>query len=136
MKPASLLIPAAALLALAACAPLKWSGHPTRINLSGAQSNPARTLPQEKETAPFINNLPRTAAEHAEAAKLYLDLADKYRKEAASHSAMERLYRGADPVMAAHCVQLSRQLSLLAAQCEEMGKEHEKKAAEPKNQKK
>ena len=118
-----------ALAALSGCAP-RWSGHSTRIDLSGAQLNPARTLPPEKEPAPFLIKLPVTAGEHSEAANRYLDLAAKYRSDAAAHRAMKALYDGKDPAMSAHCDALTRQLSLLADQCEEIGKMYEEKAVQ------
>ena len=130
MKTTYLLALALVLAALSGCSLLRWSGHPQQIAgvTSGVRPEPARPVPQEKEASPFINNLPRTFEEYTRAADLYLDLADKYKKEAASHQAMKKLYGDTDPAMAKHCGNLSRQLLDLAAQCEEIGRSHQKKA--------
>lgn len=130
MKTTNLLALALVLAALPACSVLHWSGHPQQVAgvTSGVRPDPARPVPQEKEVKPFINNLPRTFEEYTKAAGLYLDLAGKYRREAASHKAMKQLYGDTDPAMAEHCENLSRQLSALADQCEQIGKAHEIKA--------
>ena len=130
MKNINILALAAVIAPLAGCLPVHWSGHPAHVaNItSGVRPDPARPVPQEKEASPFINNLPLTFEEYTSAAGLYLDLADKYKKEAASHQAMKELYGDTDPAMAKHCENLSRQLLDLAAQCEEIGKSHQKKA--------
>lgn len=126
MKLAALLV---FLAALPGCSLMHWSGHPTRISgISGVEPDPARPVAPAREVKPFIARMPMTYEDYTKAARLYLDLADKYRKEAASHSAMKRVYGDKDPVMAEHCDRLSRQLLVLAAQCEEIGKAHEKTA--------
>ncbi len=138
MKTRNPLILTVIIASLSGCSVLHWSGHPVQLTgiTSGAGPNPARSAPPERETKPFINNLPRTSEEYTSAAGLYLDLAKKYRKEAASHQAMKKLYGDTDPVMAEHCENLSRQLAALADQCEEIGKAHEKKAEALKELKK
>ncbi len=130
MRTKDLITLAIIIAALSGCSALHWSGHPVQLTgiTSGAGQNPSRSAPPARETKPFINNLPRTSEEYTSAAGLYLDLAEKYRKEAASHQAMKKLYGDTDPAMAEHCENLSRQLSALADQCEEIGKAHEKKA--------
>lgn len=116
--------------ALAACAPLRWSGHPTRITgFTGLPPDPARPLPAaEKEPAPFISRLPLTREDYTQAAKRYFEEAGRYRKEASSHSALKALYGDKDPEMAGHCAGLALQLSTLADRCEEAGKALQKKA--------
>lgn len=130
MKTTNLLALPLLLAALAGCSALHWSGQPQQVAgvTTGVRPDPARPVPREMEIKPFINNLPRTFEEYTKAAGLYLDLAGKYRREAASHEAMKKLYGDTDPAMAEHCENLSRQLSALADQCEAIGKEHEKKA--------
>lgn len=129
MRTSRIIVAVFVLAALSGCSLMHWSGHPTRISgISGVEPDPARPVAPAKEVKPFIAKMPLTYADYTKAARLYLDLADKYRKEAASHDAMKQLYEGKDPEMAEHCGTLSRQLLVLAAQCEEIGKAHEKKA--------
>ena len=129
MRRANIFVLAAVAAVLSGCSFVHWSGHPERINgiTSGVGPDSTR-LPPEKQVKPFIAKMPVTYEDYDEAARLYLDLAGRYRREAASHSAMKQLYEGKDPAMAEHCDTLSRQLLELAAQCEEIGKAHEKKA--------
>ena len=129
MKKLNIAALAVVMAALSGCSIMHWSGHPTRISgISGVEPDPARPVAPGKEAKPFILTMPLTYDDHTKAARLYLDLAGKYRREAASHGAMKQLYEGKDPAMAAHCDSLSRQLLELAAQCEEIGKAHEQKA--------
>lgn len=128
MKTMMFIALAVLLPALSGCSALHWSGHPTHVSFSGTGPGPLQPTVPEKEVKPFIAKMPVTYEEYTQAARLYLDLAEKYRQEAASHQAMKRIYGDKDPEMAAHCDLLSRQLLDLAAQCEEIGKAHEKKA--------
>lgn len=135
MKRANILVLAGLAAALSGCSLMHWSGHPTRITgISGVEPDPARPVAPGQEVKPFIAKMPLTYEDYTKAARLYMDLAGKYRQEAASHGAMKLLYEGKDPAMAAHCDSLSRQLLVLAAQCEEMGKAHEAKAGTLKKQ--
>ncbi|UPT75447.1 MAG: hypothetical protein M0D55_07100 [Elusimicrobiota bacterium] len=139
---------------LPGCSAWRWSGHPAGMTSAsptraGSGGHDARShgvplhgapgkLPSAisegaaKDAAPFLAKVPRTTGEHGEAARAYLDKADQYRREAASHSAMKRLYGDKEPDMAAHCDRLIEQLSALAAQYEDMSILHERKADELK----
>ncbi len=136
---------------LASCSSWQWSGHPAgQISASppraGSGGHDARShgLPlhgaKEKppfpvssaaamDAAPFLSEAPRTSGEHMEASRSYLDKADKHRQEAASHSAMKILYGEKDSDMTAHCDRLIEQLSVLAAQYEDISILQARKAA-------
>lgn len=123
MKSSRILVLAAVSTVLYGCSLVHWSGHPTRITgISGLEPDPARPAAPGKEAKPFIARMPVSYEDYTAAARLYLDLAGKYRQEAASHQEMQRRYEGKDPEMAGHCSGLALQLSDLAARCEEIGR--------------